>query len=347
MLIIIAFLAGSFGLSLVCKKEQRNLFLILMWALLIFITTFRSMTFYTDTKAYYQFYKMGMNKDLGLLFNNVLIQEGKDPFYHFLAACFAQAGIPFRGWMFFISLIYYSGFIYVLKRFSDLPIIAIWGLTCLSYVFFSMTGIRQTMALGLTFFAFIKAYDRKLIPFLIFVFLASLFHSSAWIFLLAYFLIHQKIGFLQIGLVIVAMVVALLFPGVVTRLIEELAWNESLAAYADNAGLSMFGYIVQFALALGTILIAHKYCLEDKQGIALLNMVVLGLVFQSFVIRVDSMFRLSMYFSVYGVVLVGNAIKRQTETTSYMIAYAIVSAAFLAYMLYAGSYTYFSMFGGI
>ena len=78
-----------------------------------------------------------------------------------------------------------------------------------------------------------------------------------------------------------------------------------------------------------------------------MNMVVLGLVFQSFGIRIDNIFRLSMYFSVYGLILVSNALTKQKEQQSYILAYSVVCAAFIAYMMYAGVYTYFTMFGGV
>ena len=346
MLIIAGFLVGAFVLSpLWNNKQYKNLYLFFIWAALVFITAYRSYSFYTDTKAYYQFFQMNADKDLSILFNNVLEGQGKDPFYHFCASAFAHLGVGFRGWLLIVSIIYYSGFIYVVKRFSNLPFITVFGLTALSYVFFTMTGIRQTIAMGFTFFAFVKAYDKKFIPFLLFTLAGYLFHSSALIFIIAYFLIHRKFGLFQIVLVVGALAVAFLFPGAINTIVRELAWNEDLAAYADKTtGLSIFGYVIQFALAAGSILIAQKYCFEDKEGIALINMVVLGLVFQSFVIRIDNIFRLSMYFSVYGVVLVGNALTKQKQD-SYLMAYLVVCVAFLAYMLYAGSYNYFTMFG--
>ena len=347
MLIIAGFLVGAFALSPLYKNEKyKNLYLILLWAALVFITAFRTLSFYTE--AYYKFYKMNANKELWGLFQNVFQQNGKDPFYHFCGSLAAHMGISFRGWLVIVSVVYYTGFIYVVKRFSHLPFISVFGLTALGYVFFTMTGIRQTLAMGFTFFAFVKAYDKKFISFLLFTLLGALFHSSALIFLIAYFLIHRKIGVLQIVLVIGAIAIALLFPNAINTIVKRLAWNEDLAAYADTTtGLSIFGYVIQLMLAAGAIFIAPKYCMEDKEGIALMNMLVLGLVFQSFVIRIDNIFRLSMYFSVYGVILVSNALTKQKETRSHVIAYSVVSVAFIAYMLYSGVYTYFTMFGGV
>ena len=349
MLIIGVFLVGAFALSPLWKDEKyKNLYLILIWAALVFITAYRSYSFYIDTRTYYKYYNENARESLNVLFNDFLQQKGKDPFYHFLGSLAAHIGIGFRGWLVIVSLIYYSGFIYVVKRFSRLPFISVLGLTALSYVFFTMTGIRQTMAMGFTFFAFVKAYDKKFIPFLIFTLIGALFHSSALIFILAYFLIHRKFGVLQIVLIVGAMATALLFPSAINMIVRRFAWNEDLAAYSETTtGLSIVGYLIQFVIAAGSIFIAHKYCLENKEGVALMNMVILGLVFQSFVIQIDNIFRMSMYFSVYGLILVSNAVTQQKETRSRVIAYSVVCFAFIGYMLYSRMYSGFTMFGGL
>lgn len=349
MLIIVGFLVGAFALSPLYKQEKyKNLYLFLIWGALVFITAFRSYSFYTDTVGYYNTYKINANKDLSLLFSNIFNGVGKDPFYHFCAVLFAHLGIGFRGWLVVISMLYYGGFVYAVKHFSNLPFISVFGLVALSYVFFTMTGIRQTMAMGFTFFAFVKAYDKKIIPFLLFVVAGWAFHSSALIFLFAYPLMHRKIGILQIVLLVVAMCLAVFFPSAINNIVKELAWSESLNAYAETTtGLSIFGYIIQLLLLAGSIYITPTYALKDEQGIALVNIAVLGLVFQSFVINIDNIFRLSMYFSVYGIMLVSNALSKLKDRTTYYVIYFIVCVAFIVYMLYAGAYNYFTMFGGV
>ncbi|MBR1983742.1 MAG: EpsG family protein [Clostridia bacterium] len=349
MLIIIGFLAGAFLLSPICKNQKyKNLYLILIWASLVFITAFRSYSYYTDTVGYYHSYTFNANRDLSVLFSNVINGEGKDPFYHFCSALFSHAGLDFRVWLIAVSSVYYGGFVYVVKRFSNLPFISVFGLVALSYVFFTMTGIRQTIAMGFTFFAFVKAYDKKLIPFLLFIIAGWAFHSSALIFLLVYPLMHRRIGLLQVALLVVAMGMAVLFPGAINTIVRELAWNEDLANYANvTTGLSIFGYVIQLLLAGGSILIAHEYCFTSKEGVALINMAVLGLVFQSFVINIDNIFRLSMYFSVYGVVLVGNALSKLNDRNTYYVFYTIVCVAFVSYMIYNRAFANFTMFGGI
>lgn len=351
MLIFAGFLLGAFALSPLWKdKRFKNLYLIIIFLALVFITGFRSMSYYTDTEAYYSFYQQSAKTELSVLFRRIFEAGAKDPFYHFCTSLMAHIGLDFRAWMVIVSLIYYGGFIYVVKRFSKVPFVAVLGLTALSYVFFTMTGIRQTIAMGFTFFAFVKAYDKKLISFLIFVFFGFLFHSSALIFLLSYPLMRAKLGWLQISMVLGAILMALLFPGAINTIVRELAWNEDLAAYADTTtGLSIAGYVIQLMIIIAGFFLAGKGYFETKEGLAFINMLILGLVFQTFVVRIDNIFRLSMYFSVYGVIFIGNTTANQKllGKKEYNVAYMLVAISFIAYMIYSRSFANFTMFGGV
>lgn len=349
MAIILGMIAVLFGFSQVfAHSEKRDkTYLWIVWGVLVFVTAFRSIGFYTDTKGYKEFYEMYAEYSLKVRTYVLFKTNHKDPVYHFISGTLGSLGFPFRGWLVIVSVIYYTGFICVLKRFSQIPFLTTLGLICMSYVFFTMTGVRQTMAMGFCFFAFIKAYDRKPIQFLIFVLLGYLFHSSSLIFAVVYFVINRKIGLIQIALLIASVTLAFVFPTAINRLVETLAWNDDMQKYAETStGLSIFGYVVQLGIAGICLVLQREYCLEDKEGIALLNMIVLGLLFQIFAIRIDNIFRMSMYFSVYGMFMLANVVSKFDKESNYWWAYWLVFAVFMVYMLRAMSYSGFSLFGG-
>ena len=211
-----------------------------------------------------------------------------------------------------------------------------------------MTGIRQTIAMGFCFFAFIKAYRRQPIRFLLLVFFAYLFHSSALIFLITYVFLNRKIGWLQIILVIVPVILAVFLPNAIRAVVNFLAWDDDLAEYAEiETGLSISGYIIQIIIAVASLVIAKDYCLNDKTGRALFNMVVLGLVFQAFVINIDNIFRMSMYFSVYGLTLFSNSLTRIKDGRFRALIEVAACIAFVIYMVVGGRFEGFTMFGGV
>lgn len=62
------------------------------------------------------------------------------------------------------------------------------------YTFFSITGIRQTIAVGLCLWSYKYIEEREIIPFVLLVLVASTFHKTSLIFLPFYFLYRVKIG---------------------------------------------------------------------------------------------------------------------------------------------------------
>ena len=61
------------------------------------------------------------------------------------------------------------------------------------YLFFALNGLRQAIAISILVYAFLFLYQRKVIPYLITVLVASGFHTSALIMLPAYFVAHKDI----------------------------------------------------------------------------------------------------------------------------------------------------------
>lgn len=348
MVIILGTVATLFAFSQVfAHSEKRDkIYLFIVWLLLVFITAFRSVDFYNDTQVYKEFYETFSKLSYRARFKQFVNGDAKDPMYHFISSSLGSFGLSFRGWLIIVSVLYYTGFIYALNRFSQIPFLTTLGLICMSYVFFTMTGIRQTMAMGFCFFAFGKAYDRKPLQFAIFIFLGYLFHSSCLLFVLAYFLINKKIGALQVLLLITSVTLAFAFPSAINRIVKTLAWNDDIEKYATvTTGLSIFGYAVQLCIAAICLFLQREYCVQEKEGRAFFNMMILGLVFQVFAIRIDNIFRASMYFSVYGMFALANVVSKFEEDGNYWLAFLIVSVAFFAYLMYTKAYVGFSLFG--
>ncbi|WP_426595920.1 EpsG family protein [Pectobacterium brasiliense] len=77
---------------------------------------------------------------------------------------------------------------YCFKRISPYPFLSLLFYYQSLYFSSDFAQIRQSVALSLVFFSFFFITKRKLIPFLITIFLASSFHVTALVFLFAYFI---------------------------------------------------------------------------------------------------------------------------------------------------------------
>lgn len=327
------------------KRPRINAFLIFVVG--TFINGFRSVSFGIDNPAYIDYFEAHSYLSLSESWERVLTQTGKDPFYYFLGNVFSKMGFSYRGWFVFIAIIYMGGFCYVMGRYSKNYFMSVLFLLSQSYFYFSMTGLRQTMAMGICFLAFDFACRKKIFPFLFCVILASQFHSSALIFLIIYPIKNLKFTAVQWWAIAIASTVALFAPGIINSLVEQLAWDDNLTNYASvTTGLSIAGFIIQIAVLGFCVFFQRVDKKNEEQRRPWLNALMLGLVFQAFVINIDNIFRMSMYFSVYGAITIPEAISLQRNWRNRILLYMIVGCVLFLYLLRSSRWSTFTMFGG-
>lgn len=347
MEIIISYLLFCLILC-VFNRKHRGMNAILIFVVGAFINGFRSLSFGIDNEAYARYFESHSYLTLAESWERVITQEGKDPFYYFLGNVFSKMGFSDRGWFVFIAIVYMGGFCYVMYKYSKNYFTSVLFLLSQSYFYFSMSGLRQTLAMGVCFFAFDFACRKKLVPFILCVLLATQFHSSALIFLIIYPIKNLRFTGKQWGVIAIALGVAVFAPGTINELVEQLAWDDNFTNYASvTTGLSIAGFVIQ-AIVLAFCFFFQRVDLKNEEKRRpWLNVLTLGLIFQAFVINIDNIFRMSMYFSVYGAIVLPEAISLQRNWRNRTILYMVVGAALFLYMLRSSKWSSFTMFGGV
>lgn len=361
MVIILGYIIGC-ALLLHLNPKQRKLNYFLMFLALTFVAGYRSVSFTGDNIAYAEYYILNSRLTISESFFNIFTGSGKDPFFYFLGNLFSKFGFTYRGWFVFIASIYNGGFFYLLYKRSKDSIFSLCFMICLNYFYFSMTGLRQAIAMGLLFIALDFVFSRKILQFIILVLVAAMFHSSALVFLPSYYLILFPIGTIQYFLIAICAMTAIFFPltiGIITR---KIAWNEYLAAYSEvTHGLSLFGFIIQFAVFILCSLnfFTHKKHIKENQventehekekNIMIqlqyeINLLMAGTMAQVFAINIDNIFRISMYFSIVGALAIPNVLTLNNTTNRAYLKYGCLLLMF-AYILRSRTLMNFSMFG--
>jgi len=119
------------------------------------------------------------------------------------------------------------------------------------YYFFEEYGhIRQGAALAICFFSFRFIIKRKLIPFLICIYIAFFFHKSSVIFILAYFIAPLKINTRLAIILIIVSIFTIPFElynyiGILTTLTAADSINEGFNTYVDD---QTYGQVVEFSI---------------------------------------------------------------------------------------------------
>ncbi len=338
---IIIFLVSVLGGSklFVNHKNWQNTYLVVFVGLFLLIGL-RSRTVGTDTTTYvYQF--LG-KQDRGTLMD--IFQNEPEPFYTLLLVFCQKITDSYTIFLLVFALPISLAFALFLKDHTEDYFLSVVIFAVLGIMYFSMAGLRQTMALGIVLFAFRFAYKRKFFPFLCLCLLAMGFHNTAIIFLLVYPLMNMKVNWTRWLFVAVALVLGLTRNGLVLRVANFLLQGDRFDHYFDgsvDSSLSLTLFLIQFLFLFVCYLFKGEVLKKDPQAAIFYHMAFMGLIFQAFTPIRGEFFRISMYFSVALCVLVPKAVLAISDKKTQSVAYIVMCICGLAYIfVLPGSWVY-------
>lgn len=273
-----------------------------------------------------------------------LDDELKDGVFYVVAKFFGDLGFADYVWMGFISLVFAVGVGWFIYRNSAKPFLSLMILMTLEFYKFSLSGLRQAMALAVIVgLSYEFLLSRKPIKFVLSVFLAALFHSSAILFLPAYWIASWKLGWKQFALVGGLLFIYFLFPGFVRDILREIAWSDSVAAYADSTtALTWSGVIIQGCILAFCLLFRNETVLDEynrwRRVDAFINCMVVGICLQILATMIAEAFRLAYYYNICCTAVIANEVVENKREENHSTMYMIIGLCLVAYMLWSGAY---------
>lgn len=130
--------------------------------------------------------------------------------------------------------------------------LALYFFMSLGFLGFSLSGIRQTLAISIILLSFQYIKEKKLYKFLLMVGLAMLFHKSAACFIPAYFIAHRRLGTKQVNLMFLGALFLFFFA-------DKFLWGvEAILNYNYGLEETGNGYIFFGVILLITILVIRS-----------------------------------------------------------------------------------------
>ena len=262
----------------------------------------------------------------------------KDPVFYYTGWLFSRIFNNSRLWMAFIALMYSLSVGTLIYKESKQSAISMLMLVSLGFFSFSLTGLRQTVAMSilLSSLPFIK--QRRLIPFLLTVGLASLYHVSALIFLILYPVSNLRLGVYHVLTALVALIIFYIFKGWLLQILTQILGNERFDGYTNGeaAKLTMSGFFIQTVCLLFNLYYYKKMIQKDESSLIFYNASFIGWVLQLFSSFIAEFFRASMYFSIFNILLVANATCCENDRNSRNILQMVVAIIFFLYMIKDG-----------
>ncbi len=171
---------------------------------------------------------------------------------------------------------------------------------CLRIYSFTLTGLRQAMAMGFIWLAFVFLQKNLKLRFVAFVILGALFHASAITFLLALPLILIKNDKLVLSATLIVTAVNFLSGDRIVYYLSNLLFSDRFENYVDTAmdsgtGLSTT-FLLYVAMFLFIILFLNKLKKTDSLAAGKFNVVCAGMMFSFIGQGFPNMFRIAYYF---------------------------------------------------
>ena len=341
MAYIIAYIVLMGSLKFILPKKQ----LVIAMALsLFFLASFRSPLFGPDVMSYVDSFNRLKYQSLASTF-----QISKDASFYVFAQLLGKLGVSSQGWLAILSGIFIFSLYKLIKEYSIDPYLSFIVVLSLGYFFFSLTGLRQALAMSILLLSFKFILERKIMFFILNVLFASLFHSSALIFIIAYPLSNIKVSKKHIFIPLIVLISSFFLEKLLRNFISALAWNESLKNYSNQEQfLTYSGFVIQLMIIYFCYLNKKKILsVNNKENTVLFNMLLIGIIFQAFSSIIAEFFRVSYYFSIYCMVLIPRAIYSFKDKESRLIAYLLVFIALFSYVIWSKTFLGFRLNLGI
>ena len=246
LVLIVLILVFSLISRVAFRGERRKSFVLISFGICLYcIYVFRDFSVGRDILGYYDIYESISGY---ALFDAswTWMEWG----YVLLMKLFSLMGLSFRCFLAFVYAVVLIPLFVFIKRYSKDVTLSLIIYMCFQFFVFSMSALRQSMAMSICLIAYMMGKNNGLIPFLkycILVLMAVLIHRSAIVFAPAYFLMRFKLDFRMIVAYSVGLILALNFKDYFITYIGETGEVVS-TAFQENLSIGAFFYFVCFVI---------------------------------------------------------------------------------------------------
>ena len=318
MLLYSVLLVIYIGLSFFCpnpkSKTKRFIYTVLLLLPALFLVAFRSVKVGADTYPYcYTYERISSSGSILEALEGSYMEIG----YNFLEFIFGFLGFSYYAFQSLIALFYLISFSIFFFKYSSNVALSCFLLLTMQGLFGMMNQTRMWLAISILLFSFSHLVNRKFLPFLLTLALASLIHTSALVFILVYPLsyIYSKNKNATTFFLLVLGAIIALFGQSFFSLLFSIIGRYSSYSDAENYGINLASlmflteYFVIFIFVIhrskklsllqcGSVTILRRFKLTKNafEVIALLALVVsLAGISNTFITRVVGFFGVYLY----------------------------------------------------
>jgi len=305
--------------SEVKKQKYKKQYCILMGIFLFLIAALRSTSVGIDSEAYsYLFYQVK-----GRSWERLYYYYPKETWFYIFMKLLTIISSDHQILFAVTGIIFAYAISHFIYRYSKNCMLSFVMLIPMMYFSFTLTGLRQTIALSIMLLSIDLIVKRKVLYFILSVWIASNFHQSAFLFLPAYFLTSKKVTDVRIIVYALAAPIVFVFRGQIASIIQRFLYSSySIEIEYQNTGGWTTLFIYFLIVFVSTIFksISNR---EDKNFPFFYSMMFVGMCVQMFVPLQPNIFRVSMYYNIASIILIPLIISAQKEAIIRIFVYVL------------------------
>ncbi|WP_291122092.1 EpsG family protein [Empedobacter sp. UBA7620] len=310
--IVIFFVFFSSSLRKGNEIKTKNNYIKTICLIFVLFSGLRNLGVGEDTYGYYLDYENTKKITWKEVFGNLISfynGEGKDVGYSIFVKFSQVLTNNFQFYLFLVAIIFYISFYNFLKNNTNKiteAFLAIIIFYVLYFYVFSITAIRQSLALAATFYCYKLIKKRKLLLFLCVLLLTSLIHKSVLIFIPFYFLCNIKNTKWIFPTTLLIFPLIMMLKNQLTFFLTGLAGYED---YKEFDGAGTLNFTIIFMMVCIFTLYRKKVLLkQDANNIHYYNAMACALFLLPLSWVNPALLRITMYFSIYMILLIPKAI---------------------------------------
>lgn len=295
-LIIAYYLLG--GDKGIYDHKVRKVQVLIMGGALFLFAALRSYTVGTDVEAYYYYmYSSGVGNTLQDWYQN---NSFSDPGFYLMIGLMQLISPDPQIMLVIIGAVVAFSFSYF--TYHEKGNVLIFFMMFIGFRIFSFTlsGLRQATAMSIIFIAYIQLKNNRNLVFLLLTLLASTFHLSAIIFLLAYPVMKFQKTHLLIAAILVVSLLNILTNGSIAGVMANFFFADRFEGYVlrsqNMAFEGSFTIYIYITVYLVSLLYYKQLRRLDPVFYRDFNVLTIGVFFAILGQTMDNVFRISYYF---------------------------------------------------
>lgn len=330
------------GKSHYAGREKKNyLYCILQCTVLFLIAALRSYKVGNDTGRYITHFQDCSRMSWSRLFSTY----DEEPGFYVLAKLISLFTDNAQ-WLFVVIALLFSvalfQFVFTLSKDSQ---VSFFLLIPFQFFGFTLSGLRQTMALSIVLISYKYVKERKIWKFLLCILLATVFHKSALFAVPLYFLYGIKMTAAKRAVYLVLMAVVYAFRLPIIR--YGLQWFYTDYTAYDNEVGSLTTLVLYICIWILYVVLCGSSYADRHSGFEAVLM--MGIMLQTFVAYEPNIFRLAMYYQISVLLLVPEILQspkldKRLRPIIYAAFWALMFLMYFRFTYYAAGMNPYKFF---